>query len=137
MAENIKGENISEETVSEEVVSEDTTVETEATDTPAEVPTPKKAAKKPEKSTKKAAKKPNFFARIGGFFARIGKRIAKFFREYNSERKKVVWKPVREVFKSLGIVAVSVAAFSLVIYLIDLAFGSFIEWLPTFINFVF
>ena len=89
-----------------------------------------KTPAKVKKSAKKKNVKPNFFVRLG-------KRIAKFFREYNSERKKVAWKPVREVFKSLGVVVVTVAVFSLAIFVIDLAFGSFFEWLPTAINFFF
>ena len=119
-----------------ETVSEATEVTTEVADTPVEnVPTPakKSADKKPAKNGKKA-KKPNFFVRIGLFFARLGKRIAKFFREYNSERKKVSWKPVREVFKSLGVVVVTVAIFSLAIYGIDIVFGTFVEWLPEIIG---
>ena len=114
-----------------ETISEGAEVETEVTETPAtEVPTPKKKGNKKEKSTKKKDAKPNFFVRLG-------KRIAKFFREYNSERKKVVWKPIPEVFKSLGVVVVTVVAFSLAIFVIDLAFGSFFEWLPVAINYFF
>ncbi len=113
-----------------ETISKGTEVTAEVTEPPvAEVPTPDKKGKKKDAAKKKNAK-PNFFVRLG-------RRIAKFFREYNSERKKVVWKPVREVFKSLGVVVVTVAAFSLAIFVIDLAFGSFFEWLPVAINYFF
>ena len=40
------------------------------------------------------AQKPNFFVRLG-------RRIAKFFRDYNSERKKITWKPCSWVWTSL------------------------------------
>ncbi len=83
--------------------------------------------KVPAKKQKNA--KPGFFARIGGFFARLGRRIAKFWRDYNSERKKIVWKPWREVCKSSGIVVVSVLVFSAIILGIDTAFDSLFKWI--------
>ncbi|MBO7171150.1 MAG: preprotein translocase subunit SecE [Clostridia bacterium] len=75
-----------------------------------------------EKKVKAKAKKPNIFVRIG-------RRIAKFFRDYNSERKKISWKPWPEVCKSAGIVIVTVAIFSVVIWGMDQAFGSLFKWL--------
>ena len=111
-----------------ETISEGAEVDTEVTATPEEKVPESKA--KDKKSAKKKSKQPNFFVRLG-------KRIAKFFREYNSERKKVAWKPVREVFKSLGVVVVTVVAFSLAIFVIDLVFGNFFEWIPEAINFFF
>ena len=81
--------------------------------------------KKIKKKDKKA--KPNFFVRLG-------RRLAKFFRDYNSERKKITWKPWREVCKSAGIVVVTVAAFSLAIYAIDEAFGNLFLWLAGIIG---
>ena len=102
----------------------------EVTEAPAEeVPA---TAKKDAKKSKKA--KANFFVRVGHFFAAFGRRIAKFFRDYNSERKKVVWKPWAEVCKSAGIVVVTVVAFSAVIYGIDEAFGNLFVWLANLIN---
>ena len=88
----------------------------------------------PAKAKKDKKAKPNFFVRIGRFFAACGRRIAKFFRDYNSERKKVVWKPWAEVCKSAGIVVVTVVAFSAVIYGIDEAFGNLFVWLANLIN---
>ena len=75
-----------------------------------------------EKKVKAKAKKPNIFVRLG-------RRIAKFFREYNSERTKISWKPWPEVCKSAGIVIVTVAIFSVVIWGMDQAFGSLFKWL--------
>ena len=75
-----------------------------------------------EKKVKAKAKKPNIFVRLG-------RRIAKFFRDYNSERKKISWKPWPEVCKSAGIVIVTVAIFSVVIWGMDQAFGSLFKWL--------
>lgn len=97
----------------------ETTVEAEVA-APVTEETAVPAAK--EKKAKAKAKKPNIFARLG-------RRIAKFFRDYNSERKKIAWKPWPEVCKSAGIVIVTVVIFSLVIWGMDQAFGSLFKWL--------
>ena len=97
----------------------ETTVDAEVA-TPVTEETTVPAAK--DKKVKAKAKKPNIFARIG-------RRIAKFFRDYNSERKKISWKPWSEVCKSAGIVIVTVAIFSVVIWGMDQAFGSLFKWL--------
>ena len=79
-----------------------------------------------KKQKKKKSDKPNFFVRLG-------RRLAKFWRDYNSERKKISWKPWREVCKSAGIVVVTVAIFSLVIWGLDQAFGALFAWLANLI----
>ena len=117
----------------EETMAEEEVVETEATEaetqespiTEAEVPAAAEKASKSKKKDKNA--KPNFFVRLG-------RRIAKFFRDYNSERKKITWKPWREVCKSAGIVVVTVAVFSLAIYGIDEIFGNLFLWLDKIIG---
>ena len=114
-----------EETMAAEEVVETETVAQESPITEPEVPASDKKASKSKKKDKNA--KPNFFVRLG-------RRIAKFFRDYNSERKKVTWKPWREVCKSAGVVVVTVAAFSLAIYAIDAAFGNLFLWLAGLIG---
>jgi preprotein translocase SecE subunit len=114
----------------EETMAADEVVETEAEaqETPiAEPEVPATVTKESKGKKKDKNAKPNFFVRLG-------RRIAKFFRDYNSERKKVVWKPWAEVCKSAGIVVVTVAAFSAVIYGIDEAFGNLFLWLAKLIN---
>ena len=115
-----------EETMAKEEVQ---VTEAEAEATPIteseEVPTSEKKATKSKKKAKNA--KPNFFVRLG-------RRLAKFFRDYNSERKKITWKPWRDVCKSAGVVVVTVAAFSLAIYAIDAAFGNLFLWLAGIIG---
>lgn len=112
-----------EETMAEEVVAEAETQETPIAES--EVPVVEKKASKDAKKDKNA--KPNFFVRLG-------RRITKFFRDYNSERKKVTWKPWRDVCKSAGVVVVTVAVFSLAIYGIDAAFGNLFLWLAGIIG---
>lgn len=68
--------------------------------------------KKQPKTAKKKDKKPNFFVRMG-------KRIARFWRDYTSELKKVVWMSGKELRKSTLLVVVSVVVISAVIGLID------------------
>lgn len=117
-----------EETMAEEVATETEATEAEIQEAPItepEVPAPAEKSSKSNKKDKNA--KPNFFVRLG-------RRLAKFFRDYNSERKKVTWKPWREVCKSAGVVVVTVAVFSLAIYGIDEAFGNLFLWLAGIIG---
>ena len=115
MADIEKQENLAEE---ETVETVEAAVETELPVAEEAVPNPKK--KKEKKKSK--GEKPNIFVRIG-------RRLAKFWRDYNSERKKISWKPWPEVCKSAGIVIVTVAIFSVVIWGMDQAFGSLFKWL--------
>ena len=111
------------ETMAEELENVEEIEETEAADD-----TPSAEAKVPasNKKQKKKNGKPNFFVRIG-------RRLWKFVRDCNSERKKIVWKPWREVCKSAGIVVATVVAFSVLIAGIDFVAGTIFtnvhEWL--------
>lgn len=114
----------------EETMAADEVVETEAEaqETPiAEPEVPATVTKESKGKKKDKNAKPNFFVRLG-------RRIAKFFRDYNSERKKITWKPWREVCKSAAVVVVTVAVFSLAIYAIDAAFGNLFLWLAGIIG---
>ena len=66
--------------------------------------------------TKKAEKKPNIFVRIG-------KRIAKFFRDYASECRKIVWLSWKDTRRNSIIVIVAVAIFAVVIGVLDYGFS--------------
>ena len=76
-----------------------TPVENEETKTPA----PKK---------KEAAKKPNFFVRIG-------RRLKKFWGDYKSEMKKVVWMPWKDVKKNTILVLAATVAVGVMIGIVD------------------
>ena len=106
----------------QESVTEEETVDTEPSVAEEAVPTKKKKAKKKAKGDK-----PNIFVRIG-------RRLAKFWRDYNSERKKISWKPWPEVCKSAIIVVVTVVVFAAVIFGLDTVFHSLFEWLRTLIG---
>ena len=64
---------------------------------------------------KKADKKPNIFARIG-------RRIKKFFKDYFSEMKKVVWPSRKQVVKNTLIVMAVVLIIGVFIWALDLLF---------------
>ncbi len=97
--------------VNEEVVTEAAAEEVTA-------PAPKKVKKG------KAAQKPNFFVRIA-------KRIAKFFRDFMSERKKIVWMSWKNVCKSAAVVVVLVCVLSLLLLGVDTAFSKLFQLLST------
>ena len=69
---------------------------------------------------KKAEKKPNIFARIVS-------RVKKFFKDYTSELKKVVWLSKSDVRKNSTVVIVSVVVCAIAIGIVDLAFSSVIK----------
>jgi len=72
------------------------------------------------KNKENGAKKPNFFVRMG-------KRIAKAWREYISEMKKVVWMSGKDVKKNTLLVVVTVLAIGLAIGIVDYVFSTIIE----------
>ena len=69
--------------------------------------------KKPVKAEKKANKKPS-----------LGARISKFWREYKSELKKVVWYSRKETINSTILVLISIIICSMIITALDLGFSS-------------
>ena len=74
-----------------------------------------KTSEKPEKADKKPAKKdkPSFV-----------ERVKKFWREYKSELKKVVWATRESTLKNTLIVAVAVVVVGVCIGILDFAFSS-------------
>ena len=59
------------------------------------------------------------------YFAKASfrEKVKKFFRDYKSERKKIVWSPARDVKKNTIVVIVIALAFALVIGLLDILFS--------------
>jgi len=78
------------------------------------VATGDKVAKPEEKSDKKSDKKKVSF----------WQKTRKFFREYKSELKKVVWATPEQTLNNTILVAVSVVVCSVCIGILDLAFSS-------------
>ena len=80
-----------------------------------------------QNTNEKKEKKPNIFVRFG-------KRIAKFFRDYHSEMKKVVWMSFSDVKKNTVLVVVSVLSIGIAIGIIDLVFSQIINGLAGLIG---
>lgn len=75
---------------------------------------------KPEKAKKDtAAKKGASKDGKAKGFSRAGKSIAKFFKDFRSECKKIVWPDRKTVLKSSLVVIVSVAILAVVLWLVD------------------
>ena len=70
-------------------------------------------AKKPEK---KAEKKP-------GFFARTGHTISKWFRDFKSECKKIVWPTRKQVVNNTLVVIAVAVVVCILVYVMDVSFG--------------
>ena len=67
-------------------------------------------------------KKPNFFVRTG-------KRFSKWFREMNSELKKVVWPSGKQLLNNTIIVLVAVLIVGVIVCLFDFVAGLGIDLL--------
>ncbi len=70
-------------------------------------------AKKPEK---KAEKKP-------GFFARTGHTVSKWFRDFKSECKKIVWPTRKQVINNTLVVIAVAVVVCILVYVMDVSFG--------------
>ena len=72
-------------------------------------------------------KKPNIFKRMGS-------RIAKFWRDFRSEMKKVVWLSKSETKKSSLLVVVTVVAIAAAIGVVDTVFSTIINFIAGLIG---
>jgi preprotein translocase subunit SecE len=73
---------------------------------------------KAEKKTTVAVK-----AASGKEKMKLGARIKKFFRDYRSELKKIVWPTRPQVIKNTGVVLVAIIFVAAVVGVLDLVFG--------------
>lgn len=62
---------------------------------------PNSSVQKPAKVTEKADKKPNFFKRTG-------QKISKFYKDYRSEFKKLIWPTREQLVKNSAVVLLSI-----------------------------
>ena len=91
----------------------------------------KKAARKAAKEAQKNAAKKEGKEKLG-FFA----RIAKFFRDYKSEFKKLVWPTRQQLAKNSAVVLVSVAVCGLALWGVDYALEALINVLYDLVGLV-
>ena len=66
-----------------------------------------------------------------GFFARTGHTISKWFRDFKSECKKIVWPTRKQVINNTIVVCVVVLISALVVLLLDVVFGLGMDLLLT------
>ena len=55
---------------------------------------------------------------------KLGARIKKFFRDYRSEMKKIVWPTRTQVIQNTGVVVIAILFVAVIVGLLDLAFGT-------------
>lgn len=65
----------------------------------------------------------------------FGEKMKKFFKDYKSELKKVVWFGKKQTIKSTGVVIVALVVVSAVVSLLDLGLNNLIMWIGSLINF--
>ncbi len=90
--------------------------------TDAETASVKESGIKEEKKKSSKSGKPGF-----------GTRIKKFFKDYKSEMKKVVWYSKKQTIRSTGLVIVCLVVVSAVISLLDLGLSNLILWLGSLV----
>ncbi|MBQ2651736.1 MAG: preprotein translocase subunit SecE [Clostridia bacterium] len=69
-----------------------------------------------KKVEKKAENKP-------GFFARAGQTVSKWFRDFKSECKKIVWPSRKHVINNTLVVIGFAIAVMILVYVLDVSFG--------------
>lgn len=72
--------------------------------------------KKNVPAEKKAEKKP-------GFFTRTGRKMSKWFRDFKSECKKIVWPTGKQVVNNTVVVIVTAIIVCVLVYILDVSFG--------------
>ena len=75
------------------------------------------------------AQKPNWFKRFLNFWKKLGLKIGKAFKNTFYELKKVTWPTKKELINATLAVICFVAAFTLIIWLMDLAVTPAFKWL--------
>lgn len=58
-----------------------------------------------------------------GFFKRTGRKIVKWFRDFKSECKKIVWPTGKQVVNNTVVVIIAAIVVCIFIYILDVSFG--------------
>ena len=84
-----------------------------------------------EKETKvKEEKKKSPKSNKPGF----GEKVKKFFKDYKSELKKIVWYGKKQTVKSTAVVIVALVAVSAAVSLLDLGLNNLIMWIGSLVS---
>ncbi len=60
-----------------------------------------------------------------------GSRVKKFFKDYKSEFKKIVWPEKADTLRQSGLVIAAIVVFGVIISLLDTGFSKIMSWLGT------
>ena len=77
-----------------------------------------------EKKSKAVVKSDTKIGRDGKEKLKLGPRIKKFFKDYRSEMKKIVWPTRPQVIQNTGVVLIAIIFVAAIVGLLDLAFGT-------------
>ncbi len=61
-------------------------------------------------------------------------KVGKFFRDYKSEFKKIVWPTWNDTLRQSGVVIVAIAVCSIAVFVLDTGFGRLFDFLASIIN---
>ncbi len=56
-------------------------------------------------------------------------KVKKFFKDYKSEFKKIVWPDKKDTLKQSGVVVVSIIVVGVAVVLLDTGFSELLQWL--------
>ena len=60
-------------------------------------------------------------------------KVKKFFKDYKSEFKKIVWPEKQDTLRQSGVVVAAIVVAGLAIFVLDTGFSKFFQWLSTLI----
>ena len=60
-------------------------------------------------------------------------KIKKFFKDYKSEFKKIVWPEKKDTLRQSGVVVSAIVVAGLAIFVLDTAFSKLFQWLSTLV----
>ncbi|MCR4926335.1 MAG: preprotein translocase subunit SecE [Clostridiales bacterium] len=71
-------------------------------------------------------------AKKGNGFAKFGKAIAKFFKDFRGETKKIVWPDAKTVLKNSGVVIATVIIVGIGIWVLDYGLSELLKFIKKF-----
>ena len=60
-------------------------------------------------------------------------KIKKFFKDYKSEFKKIVWPEKKDTLRQSGVVVAAIVAVGVAVFLLDTGFSKLFQWLSALV----
>ncbi|MBO4949655.1 MAG: preprotein translocase subunit SecE [Clostridia bacterium] len=60
-------------------------------------------------------------------------KIGKFFKDYKSEFKKIVWPEKNDTLRQSGVVVAAIVVVGVAVFLLDTGFSKLFQWLSTLV----